>query len=117
MIGYFVDCDRVIEKLFLLGLSIRCVVFIFCSEIRCCIYFDILGENLEVYVDFDKCNVKVLVGIEKYYWIDKFIGYKFGDLRYVLLMGMVNLEYVVDLIFFFNLLFVLYLFVLCNIFF
>lgn len=116
-IGHFADCDRATEKLPLLGPSTRCAISTSCSEIRCCIHSDILGENLEAYVDLDKCNAKVSVGIEKYHWTDKLIGYKFGDPRHVSLMGMVNLEYVADLIFFLNPSFVLYSFVLCNIFF
>lgn len=89
---YFADCDRATEKLPSLGPSTRCAVSTSCSEIRCCIHSDILGENLEAYIDLDACNAKVSVGIEKYHWTDKLLGYKFGDTRHVSLMGMVNLE-------------------------
>ena len=53
---------------------------------------DILVENLEAYVDLDTCNAKVTVGIEKYQWTAKLLGFTFGDVRQVSLMGMINLE-------------------------
>ena len=42
--------------------------------------------------DLDTCNAKVAVGIEKYHWTDKLLGFTFGDVKRVSLMGVVNLE-------------------------
>lgn len=92
---FVVDCDRTTENLPSLGPSIRCAVSGSCSDIRCCVHSGVLGENLEAYVDLDICNGKVSIGIEKYHWTDKLLGYKFGDVRHVSLLGMVNLEYVI----------------------
>ena len=88
----FADCDRTTESLPSLGPSTRCAVSASCSEVRCCMHSDILGENLEAFVDLDTCNAKVTVGIEKYHWTDKLLGFTFGDVRRVSLMGVVNLE-------------------------
>ncbi|XP_062573224.1 uncharacterized protein LOC134235134, partial [Saccostrea cucullata] len=56
---------------------------------------DILGENLEASVNIDACDGKVSVGLEKYHWTDKLLGYKFGEVKHVSLMGMVNLDYII----------------------
>lgn len=47
---------------------------------------------LDVYIDVDICNGKIEVGIEKFYWSDRLLSYEYGIVKYVFMLGLVNLE-------------------------
>lgn len=62
----FIECEKEIKGLSILGIYIRCVIFRICSSVYCCLYLEVFNINLDVFIDIDVCNGKINVGIEKY---------------------------------------------------
>lgn len=88
----FVECTTETKGLYSLGTGTRCSISESCSGIHCCLHSDILQTNFDVFVNVDACNGKINVGIEKYQWSQKLLGYKFGELKHVSMFGMINME-------------------------
>lgn len=88
----FVGCETETKGLSPLGTHTRCAISSSCSDIHCCLHSDILKTNLDAFINIDVCNGKIYIGIEKYQWSHRLLGYKFGEMKHVSLFGMINME-------------------------
>lgn len=90
----FVECEKETKGLSTLGTHTRCAISRTCSSVHCCLHSEVLNTNLDAFIDIDACNGKINVGIEKYQWTHKLLGYTFGEMKHVSLFGMINMEWV-----------------------
>lgn len=90
----FIECEKETKGLSTLGTHTRCAISRTCSSVHCCLHSEVLNTNLDAFIDIDACNGKINVGIERYQWSHKLVGYKFGEMKHVSLFGMINMEWV-----------------------
>lgn len=90
----FIECEKETKGLSTLGTHTRCAISRTCSSVHCCLHSEVLNTNLDAFIDIDACNGKINVGIERYQWSHKLVGYTFGEMKHVSLFGMINMEWV-----------------------
>jgi hypothetical protein len=86
----FTGCATPTSGLVDLGAKTRCAISDSCTDIHCCIQSDTIQEKLEAYINIDTCNGKIDVGIERFHWTDKLLGFQFGTVRHLSMLGVVN---------------------------
>lgn len=94
VIHNFIECEKETKGLSTLGTHTRCAISRTCSSVHCCLHSEVLNTNLNAFIDIDACNGKINVGIEKYQWSHKLLGYTFGEMKHVSLFGMINMKWV-----------------------
>lgn len=91
-VNFLSDCTTATAGLASLGAKTKCAISDSCTNVHCCLQSDTIQETLDAYIDVDICNGKIEVGIEKFHWSDRLLGYEYGTVKHVSMLGLVNIE-------------------------
>jgi hypothetical protein len=97
LILYFSGCQKTLPfTLPKIHKSMSCYLSETCTAIDCCIDVEQISRSVNVYINLDACNYKLIAGIEKVTFDIPLLQYQFGQKQSFRLMNIFRIEWVIN---------------------
>jgi hypothetical protein len=97
LILYFSGCQNTLPfTLPKIHKSMSCYLSETCTAIDCCIDVEQISRSVNVYINLDACNYRLIAGIEKLTFDIPLLHYQFGQKKSFRLMNIFRIEWVIN---------------------